>query len=134
LKKLIDDVRFTLYPDANHNSWDKTYANDSLYTWFLRHKRKLPVEVPVPKAQLKKYEGNYVGQGGDTLHIKLTENGLLMPLYGDEQHLVSLGRDEFFLKEMDQVQLTFEKNNMGIWSFIMFGDKKTTYTTVRKKK
>lgn len=30
-------VKFTLYPDANHNSWDATYANPELYEWFLQH-------------------------------------------------------------------------------------------------
>lgn len=30
-------TKFTLYPDANHNSWDATYANPELYEWFLQH-------------------------------------------------------------------------------------------------
>ncbi len=30
-------VKFTLYPDANHNSWDATYANPELYDWFLQN-------------------------------------------------------------------------------------------------
>jgi predicted peptidase len=29
-------VKFTLYPDANHNAWDQTYANPELYEWFLQ--------------------------------------------------------------------------------------------------
>lgn len=32
-------VKYTLYPDANHNSWDATYANPELYEWFLQHKK-----------------------------------------------------------------------------------------------
>ncbi|MFA6541924.1 MAG: prolyl oligopeptidase family serine peptidase [Bacteroidota bacterium] len=34
------EVKFTLYPDANHNAWDATYANQELYDWFLQHTRK----------------------------------------------------------------------------------------------
>lgn len=34
------DVRFTIYPDAEHNSWTATYDNPELYTWLLSHKRK----------------------------------------------------------------------------------------------
>lgn len=30
-------VKFTMYPDANHNAWDQTYANPELYQWFLQH-------------------------------------------------------------------------------------------------
>ena len=34
------DVKFTIYPDAEHNSWTATYDNPELYTWLLSHKRK----------------------------------------------------------------------------------------------
>lgn len=31
--------RYTEYPNVGHNSWDKAYGTDELYTWFLEHKR-----------------------------------------------------------------------------------------------
>lgn len=34
------DVRFTIYPDAEHDSWTWTYANPDLYEWFLRHSKR----------------------------------------------------------------------------------------------
>jgi predicted peptidase len=30
-------VRLTVYPDAEHDSWTQTYDNPELYRWFLRH-------------------------------------------------------------------------------------------------
>lgn len=33
------EVRFTVYPEALHDSWTETYANPALYAWFLRHSR-----------------------------------------------------------------------------------------------
>lgn len=39
LKLYHSDVKFTLYPEANHNSWDETYSNKDLYSWLLSHKR-----------------------------------------------------------------------------------------------
>lgn len=33
-------VRFTLYPDANHNAWDATYSNKELYDWFLQQTKQ----------------------------------------------------------------------------------------------
>ena len=33
------NVRFTVYPDAWHDSWTETYANPELYTWLLSHTR-----------------------------------------------------------------------------------------------
>lgn len=40
LKKLGADVRFTVYPDAGHDSWTETYNNPELYEWFLQHSVK----------------------------------------------------------------------------------------------
>ena len=34
------NVRFTVYPDAGHDSWTQTYANPELYRWFLEQKRE----------------------------------------------------------------------------------------------
>lgn len=31
------DVKLTVYPNANHDSWTETYANPELFQWFLRH-------------------------------------------------------------------------------------------------
>ncbi len=34
------DVKFTVYPGVDHDSWTQTYANPALYEWLLQHKRK----------------------------------------------------------------------------------------------
>ena len=39
LKKVGNDVRFTAYPNTDHNSWTATYNNPKLFEWFLQHKR-----------------------------------------------------------------------------------------------
>lgn len=39
LKACGGNVRFTLYPQAGHDSWTITYANSELYQWFLKHQR-----------------------------------------------------------------------------------------------
>lgn len=31
------EVKLTVYPEANHNSWTETYNNPALYEWFLQH-------------------------------------------------------------------------------------------------
>ncbi len=33
-----NNVKFTVYPEANHNAWTKTYNNEELYKWLLEHK------------------------------------------------------------------------------------------------
>lgn len=36
-KKRGVDVKFTVYPEAGHDSWSKTYDNPELYKWILSH-------------------------------------------------------------------------------------------------
>jgi predicted peptidase len=38
LKKAGSKVKFTVYPEAAHDSWTETYDNSELYDWFLIHK------------------------------------------------------------------------------------------------
>lgn len=39
LKKHNGNVRFTIYPEAGHDSWTETYENPVLYEWLLKQKR-----------------------------------------------------------------------------------------------
>ncbi|MEM7316814.1 MAG: family 16 glycoside hydrolase, partial [Planctomycetota bacterium] len=39
-KKRKVDIKFTVYPDAGHDSWTKTYDNEELYEWMLSHSKK----------------------------------------------------------------------------------------------
>jgi predicted peptidase len=34
------NVKLTVYPQADHDSWTETYRNPELYSWFLRHENK----------------------------------------------------------------------------------------------
>ncbi|MBI5387016.1 MAG: prolyl oligopeptidase family serine peptidase [Verrucomicrobia bacterium] len=33
------DVKLTVYPEAQHDSWTESYNNPALYEWFLQHQR-----------------------------------------------------------------------------------------------
>jgi len=39
LREVHGRVRFTVYPDAGHDSWTKTYDDEELYEWLLRQRR-----------------------------------------------------------------------------------------------
>ncbi|WP_375510152.1 prolyl oligopeptidase family serine peptidase [uncultured Nostoc sp.] len=43
LKARDGNVKFTVYPEANHDSWTQTYNNPELYKWFLQHGRQQAV-------------------------------------------------------------------------------------------
>ena len=40
LKKCGAEPKFTIYPDAGHNSWTETYNNPELYKWLLSQKKE----------------------------------------------------------------------------------------------
>ncbi|MHC5833766.1 MAG: carboxylesterase family protein, partial [Nostoc sp.] len=40
LKARDGNVKFTVYPEADHDSWTQTYNNPELYKWFLQHRRQ----------------------------------------------------------------------------------------------
>ena len=39
LKACGGNVKFTIYPEADHDSWTETYNNPEVYDWLLSHKR-----------------------------------------------------------------------------------------------
>lgn len=40
LRQAGSEVRFTVYPDVAHNSWEQTYNNPEVYDWLLTHRKK----------------------------------------------------------------------------------------------
>src|SRR5271169_5845328 len=40
LKAAGANVKFTIYPEAQHDSWTETYNNPDFYTWLLQQKRR----------------------------------------------------------------------------------------------
>jgi predicted peptidase len=35
-----EEIQFTVYPEAGHDSWTQAYNNPELYKWFLSHKKQ----------------------------------------------------------------------------------------------
>jgi predicted peptidase len=40
LRECGGNVRLTIYPDAGHDAWTRTYANPKLFEWLLVQKRE----------------------------------------------------------------------------------------------
>ena len=70
-------IKYTIYPDATHDSWTVTYNNDSLYQWFLQHKRFSYTQVEVPASSLKSLTGTYVNEVKDTVVVTVSDKKLL---------------------------------------------------------
>jgi dienelactone hydrolase len=133
LKNYNDKVRYTLYPDANHNSWDTTYNNDSLYTWLLSQKKFRHKAITISDSQLKKYEGVYVSER-DTLKIEM-ENGKLMLKPGNESIEIKPSSDKRFFwddNSVDEVSFLHDKKG-AVSGFTLLADVKMDFKKVQTK-
>ncbi len=57
LRKTSGRVRFTLYPNAGHDSWTDTYGNPAFYEWLLQQRRGKPAE---PRATAPGTQPTYI--------------------------------------------------------------------------
>ena len=46
-------IELTVYPNAGHDSWTKTYDNPALYEWMLKHTRKAPAATKATKKKAR---------------------------------------------------------------------------------
>ena len=105
-----------VYPDADHNSWEITYNNDSLYQWFLSQKKFRYSTVTVPEKTLKEYEGYYTNQKGDTLQI-LVESKKLIAKPGRNTIELKASSDTHFFWNPDSVdEVQFLRDKKGFVS------------------
>jgi len=127
-RRFNPDVKFTLYPEANHNSWDLTYNNDSLYTWMLSHTKYRYREVPVKESVLKTYAGRYVGGFDmDTIAIEMTKDGLVAKPGRDIVPLKPASENVFFLDADKPMDVRFTKTGNKVSGFVFYGDRKEVY-------
>lgn len=129
-RRYNSNVHYTLYPDANHNSWDLTYGNDSLYSWFLKQSKFNYTEKNINPALLKKYEGYYVGTDKDTVQIIVINNVLTAKPPKETVPLKAAADNLFFIQPDRSMDLRFisEKNKVnGFW---FFGDRKMLFRKI----
>jgi predicted esterase len=137
IRKYNPSVRFTIYPNANHNCWDVTYNNDSLYNWFLSQHRFRHKRVPLPDNVLKKYVGIYTTKEKDTLKITFQPGKLLLSNGSDkpeDQIEIIPGTDSsFFMSETLLTEIVFPgKINSGpsmLWVYDQ--QNKTEYRKIK---
>lgn len=121
-------VKFTVYPDLEHNSWERTYNNDSVYQWMLAQKKFIYKEIPVSAGKLKEYAGVYLGEDGDTVMISADRDGLHAKTGNNTFLLRSFSEDAFFIDVNTPVDVKFIHNGKGGYdSFRVLERKKSFY-------
>lgn len=112
MKPVNPDVRFTVYPETGHNSWEEAYATDSLYTWMLKHKKFKYEAVKLKPAILERYIGDYVADNADTVTVNKGEGVLLITnKKGFKAELIPYAENRFFRNAEDHIDAVF--NNKG---------------------
>jgi predicted esterase len=123
LEKDNHTSKFTIYPEAEHDSWTETYKNDSLYSWLLAQKRYSCKEATLDSHVLKNYEGKYLNTSNDTVTITIKENSLLLHLKENNSLNLILtiaflpaSHDLFFIKdwEYSNEDIKFQRNKYGV--------------------
>lgn len=94
------DVKETIYPMTDHDSWTPTYMDSpAFYTWLLSRRRSDVVWNPQrPALDLARYVGRYVGADGDTRAEVREDAGRLVLRWvreGQEEELLPVSAAEF---------------------------------------
>jgi predicted esterase len=110
LKKFNPDVKLTIYPEANHDSWTPTYNNDSLYTWLLAQKRFHFPQVKLTDKQLEEYAGGYAQKGMDTMHLVVKEGTLVVKEQPNIVLIPTTNNSFFFVMDDKEIEIKFKRN------------------------
>ncbi len=131
LKKYNPDVKLTIYPDANHDSWSQTYDNDSLYTWMLQQKKFHFPRMKLDEKQLNEYAGTYVQNVKDSVHLIVQDEKLMVKEHPLE--LVPTTNNSFFIVLNDaEMEIKFKRDiRRKIDKLLIMGDDVTEFRKVK---
>lgn len=131
LKKYNPDVKLTIYPDANHDSWSQTYDNDSLYTWMLQQKKFHFPRMKLDEKQLNEYAGTYVQNVKDSVHLIVQDGKLMVKEHPLE--LVPTTDNSFFIVLNDaEMEIKFKRDiRRKIDKLLIMGDDVTEFRKVK---
>ncbi len=133
VKKYNPSVRFTLYPEANHNSWTVTYNNDSLYQWFLDQKRFTYKSIVPDPAILASYAGRYADHFKDTVNLFIKDG----KLQGTDQsnnsfELKAASNTIFFVNENMPLDVRFDRTDKGqVKGFTLMAEKMVLFNRIK---
>lgn len=124
-------VRYTLYPEANHNSWDSTYNKDSLYDWLLAQSKFEYKEINMAVSELKPLAGKYVRKAADTLAINLDDNKLNIIAGRDTFQLRPAAKNMFFIHPDWQLEIQFRREGGKVTGLLVLDNDQALYRKVK---
>lgn len=135
LKHYNKNAKFTIYPDAGHDSWTETYNNDEFYTWLLAQKRFRYTETHQPAAKLQQYTGEFLSTENDTLVFYVKGDSLMLNTQKGRDEVIRMKHyrdDIFFFEEAAPAQIRFERNRQGVIDrFIYEGQDRVVFPKIK---
>jgi poly(3-hydroxybutyrate) depolymerase len=126
LKKFSTKVKFTVYPNRGHDTWEQTYTNDELFSWMAEQDRKnnIPVAVNLDEKIYKSYSGLYL-LDNDTLAIGYAGKKLFVqPSGGEQVNLLPESELIFSIEENPSFGIMFHKEKGKITGFNLLDNTK----------
>ncbi len=115
--KQYSNVKYTVYPEADHDSWTETYMNEEFYGWLLDHRRFRYPDAPAsgsPERFVGRYESK---ENSAEVYLK---NGKLLIALGTsankELPLNPSGVDSFTFGDFDIYEVVFVPNGKKRYS------------------
>jgi len=111
--KQYGNVKYTVYPEAEHDSYTETYLKEDLYSWLLSQRRFKYTEKPAPK-ELETFVGRYTSKG-NSAEVYLKEGILRITLatsVNKDMQLKHYSIDSFFFTDtgIHEVNFVPDKN------------------------
>lgn len=133
LRQHNPSVRFTVYPDAGHDSWTEAYNTDSVYTWMLSQKKFKYTQVTVSKDDLERYQGYYVNSlKNDTIKIDAGPGVLIATNRNRKVQIKPYQEHKFFVSEKEPVDVVFSGRKRK-QQFVINEEKQPVYKMIKKK-
>ena len=118
--KQYGNVRYTIYPNAEHDSWTETYSNEELYRWFLSHVRFKYANTPMP-ADPERFVGKYTSKE-NSAEVYFREGELYIALEtsgNKELPLSPCGVDSFTFGDFGTYEIKFVAKVRGSYEAAM---------------
>jgi dienelactone hydrolase len=113
LQNAGNNAKFTVYPEAGHDSWTETYNNPALYEWFLSHKKRERVAINVNPKIFDGLVGHYEIAPQMILVVTKERNRLYGQATGQPKvELLPETEKDYYINEAD-VQITFVTDTKG---------------------
>jgi predicted peptidase len=112
--KKYRNVKYTVYPEADHDSWTEAYLNEELYKWFLDHKRFIYLEEPATEKP-ERFVGRYASKE-NSAEVYLKDGRLNIALEtsaNKELPLKPCGVDAFTFGDFGTYEVVFTPDRNG---------------------